>query len=123
MFVKPQSYHAIELNKKLQQLAITLRNQSTPAERLLWKQLQSKQLNHYKFRRQYVLYQYIVDFYCHTARLIIEVGGGIHDTKKDRDAFRDKVLTAAGYQVLRFTNQQVQYELDSVILEIKNCLK
>lgn len=99
-----------------------LRNNSTRYEELLWKRLVNKKLDGLKFRRQHSLNHYIVDFYCATHKLIIEVDGEIHNypENQESDRVRDKELKELGYHTLRFTNQQVELDIESVIKEIQN---
>jgi very-short-patch-repair endonuclease len=74
-----------------------------------------------KFRRQHPLEQYVLDFYCHEAKPVIEVDGGQHFEAKrtKKDAERTGVLEAAGLRVVRFTNLEVLRELDSVLEQIR----
>jgi very-short-patch-repair endonuclease len=85
-----------------------LRRNATKAEKKLWQFLRDKQLE-VKFRRQYTIATYIVDFYSHELKLIIEIDGGIHSDenvqKKDKE--RQTWLEQHGYTVVRFTNEQV----------------
>jgi very-short-patch-repair endonuclease len=96
-----------------------LRRQMTPDARTLWEHLRRTQLAGYHFRREQVLYGFIVDFYCHTAALVVEVDGGIHEEQKDYDVERDRILTERGFCVLRVTNEQVQGNLDTVLDQIR----
>jgi len=68
---------------------------------------------------------YILDFYCKEKRLIVEIDGGIHQTKEAReyDAVRDKFLTELDYKVLRFTNNEVEKDIRKVVEKIKNYLR
>ncbi len=77
-----------------------------------------RQLHGYKFRRQFSLGSYIVDFVCLEARLIIEVDGGQHADQKYGDAERDAWLKAQKFHVLRYWNNQVLNELDAVLADI-----
>lgn len=99
-----------------------LRNNPTKYEELLWKRLVNKKLDGLKFRRQHSLNHYIVDFYCATHKLIIEVDGEIHNhpENQEKDRIRDKELKELGYHTLRFTNQQVELDIERVIKEIQN---
>jgi very-short-patch-repair endonuclease len=85
-----------------------LRRRMTRAERMLWHQL----------RRQQPIAGFIADFYCHAARLIIEVDGGIHRRQGAYDADRDRVLSARGLRILRFTNDQIERDLPAVLTRI-----
>jgi len=99
-----------------------LRQKSTAAEKFLWEHLRRRQLLGAKFRRQHPIHPYIVDFYCPQHRLIIEVDGEIHQFQKDQDQFRQEWLTALGYTVIRFTNQQVFYQTNWVLAQISQYL-
>lgn len=100
-----------------------LRKTMTNAEQLLWEQLNKKQLG-YKFRRQHPISEFIADFYCHAAKLVVEVDGGIHKLKeqKNYDLARSKELKKLGITVLRFTNEQVENGLKTVVGIIKSHL-
>ena len=97
-----------------------LRQNQTDAERLLWQVLRSRNLIGFKFRRQQPVGGYILDFYCHAARLAIELDGGGHNTanQKSYDEERTKVVSGAGIKVIRFWNHEVLNSLDSVLEEI-----
>ena len=93
----------------------SLRKRMTDAERLLWRRLRLRQLNGWKFRRQCPYGDYILDFACLEAKLVIEVDGGQHAESIARDAERDAFLRSAGFRVLRFWNDQVMKEQDAVV--------
>jgi very-short-patch-repair endonuclease len=95
-----------------------LRQQMTPAEKILWEHLRVNRLNGLHFRRQQIIDGFIVDFYCHAASLVIEVDGKIHEQQIEYDLERDKVLTARGLRSLRFKNEEVINELDQVLVKI-----
>jgi very-short-patch-repair endonuclease len=96
-----------------------LRNNQTKAEQELWKYLRAQQLG-VKFRRQYSIGNYIVDFYCHELRLIIELDGWVHgeEVNRKKDAIRQNKLESKGYIVKRYRNEQVKYERKNVIQNI-----
>lgn len=94
-----------------------LRNNSTPQEKLLWKQLQRKKLG-YKFIRQYSVDNYVVDFYCPSKRLAIELDGGIHSKTIKYDKYRTSYLEAFSIKVLRFQNSDVDINIQSVVDKI-----
>ncbi|MBU7587169.1 MAG: DUF559 domain-containing protein [Nostoc sp. TH1S01] len=100
------------------QLAKELRRQMTPEEKILWQNLRSNHLNGLHFRRQQIIDGFIADFYCHAARLVIEVDGKIHEQQAEYDAERDKVLLARGLRLLRIKNEEVKQELDRVLMLI-----
>ncbi len=95
--------------------ARTLRKISTPAEKILWHHLRARKLKGYKFRRQHPIGPFVVDFYCHSASLIIEIDGLIHHYQKDDDIKREDLLESLGGRILRFTNQQVCENLQWVL--------
>jgi very-short-patch-repair endonuclease len=94
---------------KLRSKARALRENSTDAERILWSELRHHRLNGASFRRQVPIANYIADFMCHAARLVIELDGGQHfsDHAEQADAARSAVIDPKGFQVLRFTNHDV----------------
>jgi very-short-patch-repair endonuclease len=100
------------------QLAKELRRQMTQEEKILWQNLRANRLNGLHFRRQQIIDGFIADFYCHTARLVIEVDGEIHQQQAEYDAERDKVLSARGLRLLRIKNEEVRQNLDSVLARI-----
>ena len=104
-------------------LARELRKSMTDAERKLWQGLRLRQMHGHKFRRQFSLGRYIVDFICLEARLIVEVDGGQHADEKYGDAQRDALLTAQNFRVLRYWNNQVLNELDAVLADIVRALE
>ncbi|BAY18291.1 hypothetical protein NIES21_41350 [Anabaenopsis circularis NIES-21] len=100
------------------QLAKELRRQMTPGEKILWQHLRGIRLNGLHFRRQKIIDGFIADFYCHAARLVIEVDGKIHEQQTEYDTERDKVLLARGLRLLRIKNEEVKQELDHVLMLI-----
>jgi len=94
-----------------------LRRNQTKSEQVLWKELQSKKLG-LKFRRQFQIQQYIVDFYCHTLKLIIELDGPIHQYQTEYDKQRQDFLVHDGYHVVRYLNDEVLFERESVMLHL-----
>ena len=101
-----------------------LRNNMTSAEKALWLYLQNKKFDGYKFRRQHPIHLFIVDFYCHELGLIIEVDGAYHETKEqqEQDEKRTELLKFQGLTVIRFTNDEVSSDIDSVITKIKEAI-
>ena len=95
-----------------------LRSEMTPTERILWSELRANRLQGLKFRRQQIIDGFIVDFYCHGAGVVVELDGPVHDEKKEADAERECVLTGRGLLVLRFTNDEIQTDLNSVVEKI-----
>lgn len=109
--------------KPLYQRARELRNNATHAESILWTYLKSKPLG-YKFRRQHPYSIYILDFYCHLLKLVIEVDGSIHNKEdvKSNDEQRQTMLQNDGLFVLRFQNEEVTKTSEKVFLEIEKFL-
>ena len=107
------------LGNRLQRV---LRSNMTDAEQLLWRHLRRGQLDGFKFRRQHPFGNYILDFVCLEAKLIIEVDGGQHVANEEEDAKRSAVLNKAGFRVLRFWNHEVMGELEAVLDAIWNAL-
>jgi leucyl-tRNA synthetase len=95
-----------------------LRNNPTPEEDILWQSLRSSKSG-FKFRRQHSIGNFIVDFYCPAKKLIIEIDGGQHLDKKEYDKERSNYLESLGFKVIRFWNEEVNKEMDSVIEKIK----
>ncbi len=104
-----------ELWGKLKPLTREKRHQPTLAENMLWQRLRRHQVAGCQFRRQHAIDRFIVDFYCATAYLVIEVDGPIHDYTPEEDAARQECLESLGLRVIRFTNEQVVGELDEVL--------
>lgn len=100
-----------------------LRAHTTDAEQRLWSRLRAKQLLGHKFRRQYPFRNYIADFTCVEARLIVEVDGGQHAEAVAQDDARDALFRAGGFRVLRFWNNQVLQETDAVLMTICQALE
>lgn len=112
------------INKDLKKRAVELRNNMTKAEIILWSRLRMRQVAGLKFRRQQPIFDYIVDFYCHEIKLVIEVDGEIHTLPEQRksDMLRNKILTINGYNVIHFSNHEIETNLDSVIKKIKSII-
>jgi very-short-patch-repair endonuclease len=110
--------------KGLKSFRSSLRNRSTSAEAALWKILKSKNLDGKKFRRQYSIGSYIVDFCCPSEKLIIELDGDPHGeySKIQKDENRDKYLENLGFTVLRFENRFVFQEPEFIKNEIRKVI-
>jgi very-short-patch-repair endonuclease len=101
-----------------------LRATPTDVEQTLWKSLRRTQLRGIAFRRQHPVGPYVLDFYCSSARLAIEVDGGQHaaGVTKERDLRRDRWLSSKGIKMLRFWNNEVSANLDGVLQAICTAL-
>ena len=95
--------------------ATALRKQMTDDERHLWRRLRKRQLHGFKFRRQHPVGPFIADFACLEKRLIVEVDGGQHAERQGDDEARTRYLKSQGFNVIRFWNNDVLGEIDSVI--------
>jgi very-short-patch-repair endonuclease len=100
--------------------AKALRKDETQAEKFLWAKLRNNQLKGYKFRRQHPIGLYIVDFYCHQLKLVIEIDGDYHNIQEqiEKDKERTQNLETDGLQLIRFTNKDVMENLEKIISEI-----
>jgi len=101
-----------------------LRRRLTPAERLLWARLRHRRQRGYKFRRQHPLGRYIADFYCAEAALVIEIDGGVHGLPEQRkyDEGREAELTSRNLKVVRFTNDEIEADVEGVLATIQSHL-
>jgi very-short-patch-repair endonuclease len=108
---KPGTFEKARFLKKVQ----------TEAESELWKYLRNKKLSGFKFRRQHPICCYIVDFYCDTCKLVVEVDGEIHKRfdNPEYDKIRTEDLNNLGLKVIRFKNKEVMESIDKVLEEIK----
>ena len=96
-----------------------LRNNMTYHEKLLWEKLKGKQICGIRFRRQHPISLFIVDFYCHEVRLVVEVDGEIHYDRIDYDDGRSAKMERFGIKVIRFTNFEVENNIEKVIMRIE----
>ena len=95
-----------------------LRRIMTKAEKILWNELRGKKLNNLKFRRQHPCSRFILDFYCHEKRIVIELDGEVHNTQKVKDDSRTDALKEMGLKVIRFRNEEVVDDLERVLNRI-----
>lgn len=114
--------HADQIHnrKELKEIRRDLRNNATTEEEVLWKFLKNKKLG-YKIRRQHSVFNYVLDFYCASKRLAIELDGAHHytDEGKEDDKERDGVLRTMNLKILRFPNSMIRDNLDEVLEKIK----
>ncbi|HXR34505.1 MAG TPA: DUF559 domain-containing protein [Candidatus Binataceae bacterium] len=99
-------------------LAKQLRRNMTPAERLLWQALRRNSVGGLHFRRQQVIAGFVVDFYCHSLGLVVELDGSVHEQQKQNDVARDAILTGLGLHLLRISNDEVTGDLEGVLRKI-----
>jgi len=105
---------------KLFEYSRELRQVSTEAEKLLWAELRNRKLNGLKFRRQHPIDKYIVDFYCHEKKLVIELDGSIHDKKENKEYDQARTIELGGLKikVIRFRNDEVENGIGKVLEKI-----
>jgi len=105
------------------EFARSLRKHSSRAEDLLWRQLRGSRFHGAKFRRQAPFDRYVVDFYCHAAKLVVEVDGNQHDWFSEYDAGRTEVLERMGVRVVRLTNDEVCGNMDAALARIHAAMR
>ncbi len=111
-------------NRKLKHLSRVLRKNMTQSEIALWSRLRRKQLKERQFYRQRIIGNYIVDFFCPSAKLIVQVDGDQHLTEQGlkEDAEQDDYMKGVGLKVLRFSSAEVLSNTDGVVSEIYEAL-
>lgn len=109
---------------KVFELAKELRDRLTEPEKILWEKLRLNRLNGYRFKPQHPIGSFIADFYCHKAKLVIEIDGKYHDSKSQSefDANRSGIINEFGLRVIRFSNEDVINRIDFVLSEIEKNL-
>jgi len=107
------------------EFAKKLRDNQTEAELFLWDHLKIIEIPKVRFKRQHPVLYFIADFYCHCAKLIIEVDGGYHNIPDQYkyDLNRDTDLEDLGLKVIRFTNEQVLFDIENTINTIESEIK
>jgi len=102
-----------------------LRDHQTEAELFLWSELENLKYLNVRFKRQHPILYFVADFYCHKAKLIIEVDGGYHDLPEQYkyDKEREHELEDLGLKVIRFTNEQVLFQIENTLKAIEGVIK
>lgn len=120
MVQKPRQYRGGYQFTGLIELARELRQKQTPAEALLWQLLRNRQLLGFKFRRQHQFGDYVADFYCHEAGLVVECDGPVHEPNDQwhHDQNRDAYMIAQGLRVLRLANEHILNETEKALEKI-----
>lgn len=97
-----------------------LRKNQTSAEKIIWNKLRNRQFNKLKFRRQHIIENFIVDFYCEKINLVIELDGDVHayNNKINQDKIREEFLKDKGFNIIRYTNDDIYSNLDSVLEDL-----
>ncbi len=98
-----------------------LRNHMTKAEKKLWEHVKGKKILNLRFRTQHPIDRFIADFYCHALKLVIEIDGGIHKSKNqsEYDIGREAEIIHWGVKMIRFTNEEIENDMDYVLNKIK----
>jgi very-short-patch-repair endonuclease len=111
-----------KVDEKIYNVAKHMRSGPTPQEKRLWDHLRAGKLAGLHFRRQQVIDQFIVDFYNHSAELVIELDGSVHDdpTQAEYDHERKSFLEEKGLSVIRFRNSEIDQHLEEVLEKIKS---
>ncbi len=104
-------------------LAGELRKETTPAEKKLWAHLRLMHADGIRFRRQYAIGPFITDFCAPRRKIIIEVDGSQHLEQEEYDQERTSYLEAQGYKVIRFWNNDVMNNIESIIFAIRHVLE
>ena len=119
-----------EIRLVAKNLCRELRKKQTQAEKVLWERVRNRKLVGKKFYRQHPLFHdylgketfYIADFYCHESKLVIELDGGVHKTRKMEDELKDETINLLGISVIRFKNEEVFRNTDKVVKQIAELL-
>jgi very-short-patch-repair endonuclease len=112
--IRGQRVSAVKLER-----ARELRQSMTPAEKLLWERLRGHSPDGLRWRRQQVIDGFIVDFYCHAARLVVELDGAVHNQQAEYDSARDATLATRDLLILRFSNTEVERDIIGVLARIR----
>jgi very-short-patch-repair endonuclease len=113
----PQTPHHRPTAKRIRNFAKKMRREPTEAEAAMWRLFRDRRLALFKFRRQVPFQNFIIDFVCFEKRMIIEIDGSQH-ASSDRDAARDTVLMAEGFQIARYWNDDVLQQPSAVLEDI-----
>jgi very-short-patch-repair endonuclease len=112
------NYKRLPYNPKLKECARALRKARNWSEVLLWNRLKKGGLDGLDFDRQKIIGNFIVDFYCASEQLVVEIDGASHWGKEDYDARRDEFLQSLGLTVLHISRTDVDYEMEKVLAQI-----
>lgn len=120
-------FRPVKLYNKSEHIAIRrrLRRDSTYTEKLIWQRVRNSQIAGVRFKRQYGIDNFVLDFYAPEVRLAIELDGASHDEEgaSARDAFRQRIIEGYNITFLRFTDTQVTTNIDKVLEEIKRVVQ
>jgi len=99
--------------------ARNLRSEQTPEEKKIWNALRNRKFLNCKFRRQHVIKGFVLDFYCKSLRLAIEVDGKIHERQKEYDELRQRLIEEEGIKFVRIANEEVNRDINILFKKIK----
>ena len=107
-----------------------LRKRSTVAEDAFWQLVRNRRFLDLKFKRQFPIefnYEdrkrfFIADFYCHEKKLVVEIDGGIHESQKEYDSLRDKIMVILGLKIIRFSNIEILNNLEKIKMKLEKIL-
>ena len=116
------------MNNLVKTVIRNLRNNQTESEKIFWDAVRQRKVMDLRFLRQHpitFLYDsrerfFIADFYCARKKLVVEIDGRIHEKQKDYDELREYIIKSLGYKVIRFTNEEIEQNLDKVVKKLKN---
>jgi very-short-patch-repair endonuclease len=111
-----------ELKKRLRDMARQRRKDPTPSEKILYEALRDRRLDRHKFRREYYLGPFILDFYCPQERLAVEIDGPIHDLQQEADQLRQELIKALGIRFVRVTSEEVEQNIEEVLQTLREAL-
>jgi very-short-patch-repair endonuclease len=114
---------SLSLKQKMTEVAREFRKKPTVSEDILWQALRGRKLDGYKFRRQQPIGVFVVDFFCGSELLIVEVDGSIHELQKEHDQQRQELLESLGLKMVRISSIQVETNLSSVLAIIRQSLR
>jgi very-short-patch-repair endonuclease len=119
--LRPALSRAVRASERAKGRALELRKRQTPPEGILWSRLRAQRVAGLKFRRQCPLGEYVADFYCHEASLIVEVDGLRHwAERRETDRRRDAWMAERGIETLRISVSSISKDVDSVVSLIRN---
>lgn len=114
------NYKSLPYNPKLKEYAKTLRKAGNLAEVLFWKEVQRGKFLGLDFDRQKIIGNYIADFYCANAQVVIEIDGSSHNGKEDYDLARDQYMEGLGLTIIRISDKRVKKEMKAVLQFLKH---
>ena len=121
--VRSEQYEHIDISPaiaiRMQQMARQLRKTPTPSETILWAAIRGRQLDGRKFRRQVSIGAFVVDLYCWTEKLVIEVDGAVHELQRGADAERQTLVESLGLRFIRFSAEEIEGNLPAILNRIK----